>query len=196
VAFCAALLSSMAVYAAQPDGDSGETNKAAKVSTAIPAHPQGTEKVSLYEGPGSCAATSCHGSVKPVAGSRIFQNEYSTWIIKDKHARAYQVLTEKLGVRIGKILNLKEESKDAPKCLVCHALYTTPEQRARAFDIKEGVTCENCHGASSAWLGPHTQTEPSRLGEVPAHGGHTQRHRAHAEVFGMPSRRSRQICRS
>jgi len=166
VAFCAALLSSMAVYAAQPDGDSGETNKAAKVSTAIPAHPQGTEKVSLYEGPGSCAATSCHGSVKPVAGSRIFQNEYSTWIIKDKHARAYQVLTEKLGVRIGKILNLKEESKDAPKCLVCHALYTTPEQRARAFDIKEGVTCENCHGASSAWLGPHTETKQNHQDSV------------------------------
>src|SRR5271167_346280 len=85
-----------------------------------------------YIGPGSCAATSCHGSVKPVAGSRILQNEYSTWIISDKHSRAYQVLTEPLGVRIGKILKLKEESKDAPKCLVCHALYTAPEQRARA----------------------------------------------------------------
>src|SRR5690242_11599324 len=37
-----------------------------------------------YIGPGSCAATSCHGSVKPVAGSRILQDEYSTWILKDK----------------------------------------------------------------------------------------------------------------
>jgi len=41
-----------------------------------------------YVGPGSCAATACHGSVKPVVESRIFQNEYSTWILKDKHARA------------------------------------------------------------------------------------------------------------
>ena len=32
-----------------------------------------------YIGPGSCAATSCHGSVRPVAGSRILQTEYSTW---------------------------------------------------------------------------------------------------------------------
>jgi hypothetical protein len=158
VALCAALLTSMAAYAARPDGNSGEPNKPAKNSSSSPANPQAVEKASLYEGPGSCAATSCHGSVKPVAGSRIYQDEYSTWIIKDKHARAYQVLTEKLGVRIGKILKLKEESKDAPKCLVCHALYTAPEQRARAFDIKEGVTCENCHGASSAWLGPHTET--------------------------------------
>ncbi|MEQ1472969.1 MAG: hypothetical protein ABLQ96_04060, partial [Candidatus Acidiferrum sp.] len=46
-----------------------------------------------YLGPGSCAATSCHGSVKPVADSRILQNEYSTWIIKDKHSKAYQALS-------------------------------------------------------------------------------------------------------
>jgi len=25
-----------------------------------------------------------------IAGSRILQNEYSTWIIQDKHSRAYQ----------------------------------------------------------------------------------------------------------
>ena len=50
-----------------------------------------------YIGPGSCAATSCHGSVKPVAGSRILQNEYSTWIIKDQHSHAYQALTGESG---------------------------------------------------------------------------------------------------
>jgi hypothetical protein len=109
-----------------------------------------------YIGPGSCAATSCHGSVKPVPGSRILQNEYSTWIIQDKHSRAYQALTGDVGERTARILKLGAKAEEAPKCLACHALSTTPEQRGRAFEISEGVSCENCHGPASAWLGPHT----------------------------------------
>jgi hypothetical protein len=109
-----------------------------------------------YIGPGSCAATSCHGSVKPVPGSRILQNEYSTWIIQDKHSRAYQALTGEIGERMARILKLGAKAEEAPKCMACHALSTTPEQRGRAFEISEGVSCENCHGPASAWLGPHT----------------------------------------
>ena len=109
-----------------------------------------------YIGPGSCAATSCHGSVKPVAGSRILQNEYSTWILQDKHSKAYQALTGDVGERMARILKLGAKAEDAPKCLGCHALYTTAEQRGRAFEISEGVSCESCHGPASAWLGPHT----------------------------------------
>src|SRR5271167_4257517 len=86
-----------------------------------------------YIGPGSCAATSCHGSVKPVAGSRVYQNEYSTWILQDKHSRAYQALTSPVGERMARILKLNAKAEDAPKCLVCHALYTSPEQRGRPF---------------------------------------------------------------
>ena len=109
-----------------------------------------------YIGPGSCAATSCHGSVKPVSGSRVLQNEYSTWILQDKHSRAYQALTGEVGERMARILKLGSKAEEAPKCLACHALYTTAEQRGRAFEISEGVSCENCHGPASAWLGPHT----------------------------------------
>lgn len=109
-----------------------------------------------YIGPGSCAATSCHGSVTPVPGSRILQNEYSTWIVKDKHSRVYQALTSDVGERIARILKLNAKAEDSPKCLTCHALYIAPDQRGRAFEISEGVSCENCHGPASAWLGPHT----------------------------------------
>jgi len=109
-----------------------------------------------YIGPGSCAATSCHGSVKPIAGSRILQNEYSTWIVKDKHSHAYQALTGDIGERIARILKLNTKAEEAPKCLACHALYTTPEQRGRPFELSDGVSCENCHGPASAWLGSHT----------------------------------------
>jgi hypothetical protein len=109
-----------------------------------------------YIGPGSCAATSCHGSVKAIAGSRILQNEYSTWIIRDKHSRAYQALTGDAGERMARILKLGAKAEEAAKCLACHALNPAPEQRGRAFEISEGVSCENCHGPASGWLGPHT----------------------------------------
>jgi hypothetical protein len=109
-----------------------------------------------YIGPGSCAATSCHGSVKPVAGSRILQNEYSTWILQDKHSRAYQALTGEVGERMARILKLGAKAEESQKCLTCHALSVAAEQRGRAFEIAEGVSCENCHGPASAWLGPHT----------------------------------------
>jgi hypothetical protein len=112
-----------------------------------------------YLGPGSCAATSCHGSVKPVADSRILQNEYSTWIIKDKHSKAYQALTGEVGERMARILKLGTKAEEAPKCLGCHTLYTTAAQRGRPFELSEGVSCENCHGPSSAWLGPHTERQ-------------------------------------
>ena len=131
------------------------------------------EEPGKYIGPGSCAATSCHGSVKPVANSRIFQDEYSTWILKDKHSRAYQALTGEVGERMARILKLGAKAEDAPKCLVCHALYTTPSQRGRVFETNEGVSCENCHGPAQGWLGQHTaldspekHAESVRLGMV------------------------------
>ena len=118
--------------------------------------PAASEQPRKYIGPGSCAATSCHGSVRPVAGSRILQSEYSTWILKDKHSRAFQALTGEVGERMARILKLGARAEDSPKCLACHALYTVPEQRGRPFEVSEGVSCENCHGPASGWLGAHT----------------------------------------
>jgi hypothetical protein len=49
-----------------------------------------------------------------------------------------------------------EKPDTAPRCLACHALDVPVDQRARTFDLTDGVGCENCHGPASAWLGPHT----------------------------------------
>ena len=108
-----------------------------------------------YTGPGSCSSTSCHGSVKPRADSRIFQDEYSIWAVKDKHAKAYDALTGPIGERMGRILG-PGKSEQAAKCLACHALDVPAEARAKTFELSEGVSCESCHGPASAWLGPHT----------------------------------------
>jgi hypothetical protein len=48
------------------------------------------------------------------------------------------------------------EADTAPKCLACHALDVPSGDRARTFDLTDGVSCESCHGAASNWLGPHT----------------------------------------
>ncbi len=107
-----------------------------------------------YVGPGSCAAVACHGSIRPAAGSRILQTEYSTWIAQDRHAHATEVLSNPVSVRIGRILGIGVPSS-APKCLTCHALDVPEGRQARTF-ANEGVSCESCHGPASAWLGPHT----------------------------------------
>jgi hypothetical protein len=112
-------------------------------------------ETSKYTGPGSCSSTSCHGSVKPRADSRIFQNEYSIWVVKDKHAKAFEALTGPVGERMGRILGVGK-SEQAARCLACHALAVSADARAKTFELNEGVTCESCHGPSSAWLGPHT----------------------------------------
>jgi hypothetical protein len=156
---CAALLLPLAATAqitAAQNGPDEPPDSAAVTTKPSPGHADSNAEPMKYIGPGSCAATSCHGSVKPVPGSRILQNEYSTWMLKDKHSHAYQALTGDIGERIVRILKLNAKAEDAPKCLACHALYTTPEQRGRPFELSEGVSCENCHGPATAWLGPHT----------------------------------------
>ena len=113
-----------------------------------------------YVGAGSCSAAACHGSVQARAQTKVLQNEYSTWILRDKHARAWNVLNNTVSQRIAKILGPTSlgasDAVHAPKCLACHALYVRNEDRAREFDINDGVSCESCHGPSSLWLGPHT----------------------------------------
>jgi len=112
--------------------------------------------IGKYNGPGGCAASSCHGSIAPKTVLRIPQNEYSIWAGQDKHARAYEVLSNDVSIRIGRILNLQAPPNQSEKCLACHALSVKPEQRAQTFDISDGVSCEHCHGPASGWLGPHT----------------------------------------
>lgn len=108
-----------------------------------------------YTGPGSCASPSCHGGVQVRTTTSVQQNEYSTWVVKDKHAHAFAVLTNPVATRMAKILAI-EKADTAPKCLACHALSVPEADRARTFDSTDGVSCESCHGPASNWLGPHT----------------------------------------
>lgn len=109
-----------------------------------------------YTGPGSCSSTSCHGSIAPMTINRVMQNEYSIWIVRDKHSKAYNVLTGMVAERMANLLGLGK-AETAPRCLACHALDVPASERARTFEINDGVSCESCHGPASAWLGRHTE---------------------------------------
>lgn len=127
------------------------------------AHKLATESYDMsarYVGPGSCAASSCHGSVQPHNTTKVLQNEYSTWIVQDRHSRAYAALLEPRSKRMAKILNIGAPEK-AKECLVCHALDVPKSQQARPIDLSDGVSCESCHGPASRWLGPHVQAKAS-----------------------------------
>jgi hypothetical protein len=91
-------------------------------------------EASKYTGPGSCSSTSCHGSVKPRDDSRIFQNEYSIWVVKDKHAKAYDALTSEVGERMGRILGIGK-SEQAAQCLACHALNVPAPRRSTSARV-------------------------------------------------------------
>ncbi|MFQ5777145.1 MAG: multiheme c-type cytochrome [Terriglobia bacterium] len=108
-----------------------------------------------YTGPGSCSSTSCHGSVRPKQETGIAQNEYSIWVVQDKHAKAFEVLSNPVSVRIARILGLPR-ADTASRCLACHALHVPAAQQAKTFDPSDGVSCESCHGPAAGWLGPHT----------------------------------------
>lgn len=93
--------------------------------------------------------------MQPRSDTSVLQNEYSTWVVRDKHAHAYEVLSNPVAGRMAKILEL-QSADTAPKCLACHALDVAADLRARTFDLTDGVSCESCHGPASNWLGPHT----------------------------------------
>jgi hypothetical protein len=118
--------------------------------------PADASKGYKYVGPGSCSAAACHGGIQPRDSTKVLQNEYSTWIVQDRHSRAYAVLSQPLAQRMAKILKIGDPAK-AQKCLVCHALSVPAAERGTQFDIAEGVSCESCHGPAEKWLGPHVE---------------------------------------
>ena len=53
---------------------------------------------SRYTGPGSCSSPTCHGGVQAREVTPVLQNEYSTWVVRDKHAHAFINVTNAVGL--------------------------------------------------------------------------------------------------
>jgi DNA-binding phage protein len=150
VIFAAILTTSLRAFDTTPSRTAPRIVASVRVAPA--AVPQPVD-AGNYVGPGSCSAVACHGAIRPVAGSRILQTEYSTWVSQDRHARATDVLGNMVSQRMGRILGVGNPLQ-APKCLACHSLDVPASARGRNF-ASEGVSCEACHGPATGWLGYH-----------------------------------------
>ena len=114
-------------------------------------------------GMNSCAARGCHGAVDSADPSRgnvyIKGGAYTTWLNFDPHASAYDVLLESRSVGIAEKLKGPLGGKPAHEvdlCLSCHATVSPPEAiRADVAHIKDGISCEACHGPAEVWQDKH-----------------------------------------
>lgn len=124
--------------------------------TAPSPTPRPTKGLEL-QGVASCSTTGCHGGNGPL-GAR--GSEYTTWMLHDPHAGAFDVLREEVSQNMerkfrGRGKEVRAESDSL--CLSCHVKPNaqTDPHRPR-FALADGVSCESCHGAAEKWLAPHT----------------------------------------
>lgn len=107
----------------------------------------------------NCASSLCHGSVDRWEGSPINQNEYVVWSRLDKHARAYHLLLNEKSRRIAANLGLAQPAHQSKICVDCHAHSpASPPAPAPAapHSVRDGISCEGCHGPAQRWLASHT----------------------------------------
>lgn len=71
---------------------------------------------------------------------------------KSKHAGAYNTLTTPKAQEIATAKGIANAA-EAQECLECHTIGTKidPANFDAKFDLKQGVQCESCHGAGSAY---------------------------------------------
>ena len=79
----------------------------------------------------------CHKGEKKGMQLEIWQ--------KTKHAEAYKSLTGDQAAKIAKAKGLEKPANESPECLACHAITADPKL------TPDGVQCELCHGAGSAF---------------------------------------------
>jgi len=127
-------------------------------SGTTPAPPVARAGLEL-QGVASCATSGCHHGNGP-RGTK--GSEYSTWLIHDPHARAYEVLLSERSAIIERNFRQLKSTRDAHAetdavCLNCHVQpdALTAPHRPR-FSLTDGVGCESCHGPAQKWLEPHS----------------------------------------
>jgi hypothetical protein len=120
-----------------------------------------------YLGSGSCAAAACHGGDDPQGHWR---SAHQTWITRDVHARAYQVLFNEQSRRIITYRGGKEAHTDT-LCLSCHVHPDwRPEGHHPRFAVADGVGCESCHGPGERWLSRHVAADWATLSAADKRG--------------------------
>ncbi|MBI5808615.1 MAG: cytochrome C554 [Ignavibacteriales bacterium] len=96
-----------------------------------------------FEGTQVCGM--CHKSEKQGQQLKIWQ--------ESKHAQAYKTLTTPEADKIAAEKGFKTKAVETKECLKCHASgYDVDKALIGAkFKVEDGVQCETCHGAGSAY---------------------------------------------
>lgn len=82
---------------------------------------------------------------------------------KTAHAKAYKTLLSEESKKIAKEKGLKAAPHEAPECLKCHVTGGGTAKNVEAsFKKEEGVTCEACHGAASAYKIIHSKGDAEK----------------------------------
>ncbi len=77
-------------------------------------------------------------------------DQYGVWK-KTKHAEAYTALTTPKAIEIAKKKGLAKAAVESAECLECHIIKADAKMVEKTFSEKDGVQCESCHGAGSAY---------------------------------------------
>lgn len=128
--------------------DSGDSTAGDPPRAKLPTSPQ-------FLGAGSCSASACHNA-NFVQG--FTASEYTTWITRDPHARAYEVLFDERSKKMQKALERTTLPHEDPRCLRCHVsphFQDQPMSADAAYFKTDGVSCESCHGPASEWIKLH-----------------------------------------
>lgn len=96
-----------------------------------------------YTGVKQCAM--CHKTDKQ-------GKQFDIWS-KSKHAGAFKTLGTPAADAIAAKKGFKTKAAETPECLGCHTIAAAADGKLadKSFDIKDGVQCETCHGAGSAY---------------------------------------------
>jgi len=70
---------------------------------------------------------------------------------KSKHAEAYKVLTTAEANKIAQSKGFDTPAAETAECLQCHVTQADAKVAEKTFNMKDGVQCETCHGAGSAY---------------------------------------------
>ena len=113
----------------------------------------GEEAYGVALGAMTCGESTCHSASVPWPNSSVSQREFVVWSERDPHAKSYATLQTPRARSIAAAVGQGEPTKST-KCLGCHAY--TPAEAEETHRVEDGVSCEACHGAASAWLGVHS----------------------------------------
>jgi hypothetical protein len=113
------------------------------IAFSLASLPQALEAQNKYIGVKMC--TMCHKTDQQGKQLDIWQNS--------QHAKAFETLKTSKAEEIAKKKGLTKPASESAECLECHTAATGVDAKfiEKTFDVTQGVQCESCHGAGSAY---------------------------------------------